>query len=117
MKACWSEGQTSNLTHTSRSQQEHSPRTESGQGSLFTWAHGTVILVSPRKEGIPCLTPQYLQLLPGDTSPGSVATVAYSHGSHRTVNNRKRVLKQPSSPGHGKRKQAQELSLLVKEAY
>ena len=45
------------------------------------------------------------------------ASGAYTCGSHRTVANRERVLKQLPRPGHSKKQQTKELSLSVKEAY
>lgn len=38
-------------------------------------------------------------------------------GSHRTVINRERILRQLPPPGHRKRQQTQEFNLSVKEAY
>ena len=75
---------------------------------------------SPRKVLVTLSGAPIFAAITWDTStwPGSlVASRAYVHRSHRTVNNEKRVLKQLQTLGCSKRQQIQKLRLSVKEVY
>lgn len=89
-----------------------------GQGSLYSWSHWTkVIDVTQKGAHIPVWYPNFCDCFQGTPLYylALVASGAYGHGSHGTVTNRERLLKQLPPTGHSKRQQTHKLSFSVKE--